>query len=198
MYTSILPQLLRHKEKLYERLWSRLAVGTALAEFCSVALVGILFFGAVMAMQEFTFAHAWGIGWRLAAVLMGSALICLPSLFVFSALRGSTLTLRELVYLLSGNFATMAVVLVAVAPIVWFFTWTDTPLPILAQLHVGVIALASVFGLLFFKNGMQAAHTQRKATMPDSHPATVILLPWLLLVIIVGVQMSVKLSPWYR
>ena len=50
-----------------------------------------------------------------------SALICLPSLYVFSAMTGSTFSWRSVAYALLAMLAMLSVLLVAFAPVLWVF-----------------------------------------------------------------------------
>lgn len=194
--------LLKNKERIYEGAkqqaqWNRIA-----AEFLLVSIVGTALFGLVMSTQGWEWQHSLRLVWKMLVLVWGPMLICTPSLYVFSALRGSRLTLSELVYLIVGSMATTGVVLLALAPVTWFFTWTTTTVEFIQGMNAFVIALSLAFGLLFLAKGstfinikyyeLEKERGSRKGRIMND-----VLLLWFILFLVVVLQMGEKLGPWY-
>ncbi|MBI2415597.1 MAG: hypothetical protein HYV33_02970 [Candidatus Kerfeldbacteria bacterium] len=200
MKQSATALLLKNKKQFYQTIfqpnrWNRLA-----AELMAVSLLGLASFGLVMGSYIPHWRWPLGLSWKMIVLLWGSVALCTPALFVFSAIRGSRITLPQLVYLLIGGLATSGIVVLALAPISWFFTWTDTSPGhlILRLMNGGMIAVSLLFGLYLIGQGLYAVHQQVKATTPESKAALDIVVIWLVLLIVVIAQMSAKLGPWYQ
>lgn len=183
--------LLKHKEKLYEAAFTPEQWNRIVAELLLVGLLGAGLFGVVMG--------SLGLSWRMILLIWGPLALCTPALFVFSAIRGSHITLRQLVYLLVGMLATSGVVLLALSPISWFFTWTDTSPDhgVLIVLNALMIVVAQLFGVFYLGKGMITINHRLKTSDVTDRAALDILLVWIILLLIVSVQMSHKLGPWY-
>jgi hypothetical protein len=64
----------------------------------------------------------WAAPVKIAAGLLISAAICLPSLYIFTCLSGSQARLTEVCGLLAGLLMLMTILLVGFAPVVWIFS----------------------------------------------------------------------------
>jgi hypothetical protein len=84
---------------------------------------------------------------KLPIIVVGSALLCTPTLYVFNALSGSRLTYLQTVSLALLMAAALALMLVAFAPIVWFFGVSTEGSAFMRTLHLAVFAVAAGFGL---------------------------------------------------
>lgn len=192
--------LLREKHTLFERLSTPRLWGPILLQLIVVGLLGLGGFGA--AMGAFTQSWSWPLllSGKIILLFWGTFALCIPSLFVFSALRGSRITLSQLLYLLIGSLATSGIVLGALLPISWFFSWTDATHygAVVRIIHVFALVIALFFGLHYLNQGLQAFHEEQQKTHPSHHPATDIVMLWCILVLIVGVQMAQKIGPWYE
>lgn len=190
--------LLKNQKQIYEASQTPSAWPKIIAEFIIASLISLALFGLVLATHKFSWPHAWELGWKTIVLLGGPIFICLPSLYVFASVRGSSLKLLPLVYLAIGTLATSGIVLLALTPITWFFTWTSNGLDFIRLLNAAAIGLGLIFGLFFLGKGILAIHKTQKAAYPESRAALDILLLWFILLIIVTVQMSHKLGPWYH
>ena len=64
----------------------------------------------------------WAAPVKIALGLMISALICLPSLYIFTCLGGSQARLVEVFGLLAGLLMLMTILLIGFAPVAWIFS----------------------------------------------------------------------------
>lgn len=189
--------LLKHKEEVFTLIHEKRKWNAITAQFVLLSLVGFALFGVVISTLT---PHWWFTGqlsWKMIAVLWGPTIICAPSLYVFSTIRGSRLTLPELAQLLCGMLATTAVVLLALAPISWFFTWTSEGLGFIQLMNGVMIGVSLLFGLFFFGKGMMVLNKKIEGNEKTTRFSPDILLVWFVLLLIVVVQMSDKLGPWY-
>jgi len=126
---------------------------------------------------------------KLPIVVLGTALLCTPTFYVFNAILGSRFTFRQTVVAVLFLAASAALVLVAFAPIAWFFTVSTKGEGFLVLLHVSVFLIAAWYGMRFLS-------TARKylgyldATQTPIHGAFLVV--WFGIVILVALQMA-----WY-
>ena len=86
-----------------------------------VAVVCSLVYGVVVG----TFSggdQLWTAPVKIAGGLLVSALICLPSLYIFACLSGSQARLVEIVGLVAGLLMLMTILLIGFAPVAWLFS----------------------------------------------------------------------------
>src|SRR3989442_442357 len=100
-----------------------------IAVFCSIV------YGVVVG----TFSggvQLWAAPVKIAAGLVVSALICLPSLYIFSCLSGSQARLVEVFGLLAGLLALTTVLLIGFAPVAWVLSESTQSLAAISEVHL--------------------------------------------------------------
>ncbi|MEK7470303.1 MAG: hypothetical protein AAB074_23280 [Planctomycetota bacterium] len=162
--------------------------------FCSLFLATLLFtagYGAVLGMYEPGIQILYA-GLKLPIVVLGTAMLCIPTFYVFNSILGSTLNFRQTVSLVFLMTAAVATILAAFAPIAWFFTVSAGTEGFLIVLHFAVFAIA----LLYAERLLAAIRDLlQTATGGTSVPRTFLTL-WLLLVSTVGTQMAWNFRPF--
>ena len=93
----------------------------------------------------------WAAPVKIAAGLMISAAICLPSLYIFACLSGSQARLAEVCGLLAGLLMLMTILLVGFAPVAWIFSQSTESLAWMGFLHLMFWFVATLFGGRFMK-----------------------------------------------
>lgn len=130
---------------------------------------------------------------KLPVVVLGTALLCTPTFYVFNAMLGSALTFRQTLAAVLFLSASTAVVLVAFAPIAWFFTVSTRGTGFLTVLHLAVFLVAALYG-------MRSLNTARKylAHIETSHTPIhgTFLFLWFAIVLFVALQMGWYLRPF--
>ncbi len=180
--------LLKNKESVFESKvhsvnWQRYGV-----EFFIVSILGMLFFGGLAA--DSTSWHAvWLQAVKFVALYWGSILLCLPSLFVFSAVRGSKITVSELAYYTVAGMATIGVVLLSIAPITGFFAWTTNTAATMQSINLLTGGVALLFGLYFIGRGYNFIHELRKTNDTKSQSGLDFFVLWFFLLMAVMAQM---------
>jgi hypothetical protein len=148
-----------------------------------VALVCSLVYGVVIG----TFSgerQLWAAPVKIAAGLIVSALICLPSLYIFSCLSGSQARIIEVVGLIAGLLALMTVLLVGFAPVAWIFSQSTNSLPAMGALHFLFWVIATWFGLRFLNAGFTHLSAKPGGTRI-----------WAMIFLLVMLQMTTALRP---
>ena len=158
---------------------SRLIVALLLiATVCSV--VYGLIVGSFSGGQQLWVAPA-----KIAAGLVVSAFICLPSLYIFSCLSGSPARLVEVFGLLAGLLTLVTVLLIGFAPVAWVFSQSTDSIVAMGVLHLLFWFIATWFGLRFLYVGF--AHLSARS----GGAITV----WIIIFLLVQLQMMTALRP---
>lgn len=127
-------------------------------------------------------------GWSLALAVMkvpliiiGSMVLCIPSLYVFTGLAGADLSPRAFATALGGFAGTTGLVLLALMPVIWLFSVSTIALGFVVWLHLLAWVIALVFGRQFL---VRSAAVARGVTGL-----------WLALLFVVSLQMTTYVRP---
>jgi hypothetical protein len=127
----------------------------------------------------------WAAPAKIAGGLLVSALICLPSLYIFTCLSGSQARLGEMCGLTAGLLLLMTILLIGFAPVAWLFSQSTDSVAWMGALHLIFWFVAKGFGLRFLDNGF--AHSQPRSRFG--------LHTWIVIFVLVAVQMTTALRP---
>ncbi|HLZ54344.1 MAG TPA: hypothetical protein VKS19_07685, partial [Verrucomicrobiae bacterium] len=136
--------------------------GRLIVAMLFVALMCSLIYGVVVG----TFSggtQLWAAPVKIAAGLMISALICLPSLYIFACLSGSQARLVEVCGLLAGLLMLMTLLLIGFAPVAWIFSQSTESLAWMGTLHLVFWFIATIFGLRFLEAGFSQSNARSHA-----------------------------------
>ena len=117
--------------------------------------------------------------------LMISALICLPSLYIFTCLSGSEARLVEITGLLAGLLMLMTILLIGFAPVAWIFSQSSESLAWMGSLHLAFWFVATGFGLRFLESGFSLSQARSHAGF----------FTWVIIFLLVALQMTTTLRP---
>jgi hypothetical protein len=175
--------ILRHPRRLMFQL-RQPGAGGLVAGMLFVAVVCSLIYGLVVG------SFSGGVQWWAAPVkiscgLLISALICLPSLYIFACLSGSQARLAEMFGLLAGLLMLMTILLIGFAPVAWLFSQSTESLPWMGTLHLIFWFVSTVFGVRFLSAAF--AHSNAKSNAG--------LNVWIVIFLLVCLQMSTALRP---
>lgn len=178
--------LLRAKQTLFANVLHRHIRWLAACELVLIGVIGAALYGAAVSLDTVSWQSLWTFAWQAATLLWLSVAVCFPSLAVFTAVRGSTASLRELFLFTLASVATIGLVLLSVAPIIAFFHWTGG-LPQNVNL---IVFIGSIFlGIIYLGQALIFAHEERKESTHSSAPAVDILVVWGILLMIVLFRM---------
>jgi hypothetical protein len=175
--------ILRHPRRVMFQL-RQPGSGKLIAAMLLVSIVCSLIYGVVVG----TFSggdQLWAAPVKIAAGLMISALICLPSLYIFTCLSGSQARLVEVCGLLAGLLMLMTILLIGFAPVAWIFSQSTESLSWMGTLHLIFWFIATIFGLRFLETGFSHSHAK-------SHAGFHV---WVIIFLLVALQMTTALRP---
>jgi len=175
--------ILRHPRRVMFQL-RQPGAGKLIALMLLVSVVSSLIYGVVVG----TFSgheQLWIAPAKIAMGLMISALICLPSLYIFTCLSGSQARLVEVCGLLAGLLMLMTILLIGFAPVAWIFSQSTESLPWMGTLHLIFWFIATIFGLRFLETGFSHSNARSHAGFHT----------WVIIFLLVAVQMTTALRP---
>ena len=158
--------------------------GKIIAGLLLVAVLCALVYGLVVG--SFSGGEQYWIApVKIVGGMMVAAIICLPSLFIFSCLAGSQARLMEVFGLVAGLLVLTTILLIGFAPVAWVFSQSTNSVAAMGALHLAFWAVATFFGWRFLKNGF--AHLSAQSTGA--------LHVWIIIFVLVCVQMTTALRP---
>ena len=149
-----------------------------------VSVICSLIYGVVVG----TFSgheQLWEAPTKIMTGLMISALICLPSLYIFTCLSGSQARLGEICGLLTGLLMLMTILLIGFAPVAWIFSQSSESIAWMGALHLIFWLVATFFGLRFLEAGFSQSEAKSHAGFNT----------WVIIFLLVSVQMTTALRP---
>lgn len=150
-----------------------LLVGTALCYALYGAAAGFFQGGA----------QVWLAAFKVPLIIGMTFLLCLPSLFVFSALAGADWSGRKFLAVVSGFAATLGLLLAALLPIAWLFSVSSRYLASAVWLHILLWLLAIGVGWRFLSLALSDIGARGGMIL------------WLLLFCVVSFQVATFLRP---
>ena len=130
-------------------------------------------------------AQLWIAPAKIAGGMLVCAVICLPSLYIFSCLAGSQARLIEVVGLVAGLLVLTTILLIGFAPVAWVFSQSTSSLAAMGALHLAFWLVATFFGWRFLRDGFKHLSAQSSGA----------LYVWMFIFVIVCVQMTTALRP---
>ena len=155
-----------------------------MASMCVVAILCAVIYGVVVG----TFSGGpqfWIAPAKVAGGLLVSALICLPSLYIFACLSGSQARLAEIFGLVLGLLMLTTILLIGFAPVAWLFSQSTQSVIWMAALHLAFWFVATVFGLRFLEAGFSHSQARSRAGFNT----------WVVIFVLVVLQMTTALRP---
>ena len=149
-----------------------------------IILAGLALFG--VAAVDFTHGIQW---WAAPLKLMGglflSALLCLPSLYIFSCLSGLEIRFKTSLGLLLAALALSGLLLAGFTPVVWVFSQSSDSLPFMGAIMIVIWCISLFFGLKFLSTAARALGMKHRLHLRL----------WMGIFILVTFQMSCALRP---
>ena len=130
-------------------------------------------------------AQLWAAPVKVTLGLLISALICMPSLYIFACLSGSEARLAEICGLVAGLLMLMTILLIGFAPVAWLFSQSTESVAWMGALHLVFWLISTLFGLRFLKTGFSHSEAHSAAGLNT----------WMVIFMLVVVQMTTALRP---
>jgi hypothetical protein len=180
---AIVEAILRQPRRLMYQLrqpgGSKLIVGMVFLTLACGLIYGLII-GSFSGHEQW-----WAAPVKFTGGLLIAGLICLPSLYIFAGLSGSTARLAEIAGLVAGLLLLMTVLLIGFAPVAWLFSQSTDSIVWMGFLHLFFWLVATAFGLRFLDAGFR--QTQARSTAG--------LKTWTIIFVLVALQMSTALRP---
>lgn len=175
--------ILRHPRRVMFHL-RQPGSGRIVAAMLFVALACGLVYGVIVG------SFSGGVQWwaapvKVAGGLFISALICLPSLYIFGCLSGSQARLAEVFGLVAGLLMLMTILLIGFAPVAWLFSQSTESIVWMGVLHLLFWFVATIFGLRFLHAGFSHSKARSSAGLNT----------WVVIFVLVILQMTTALRP---
>lgn len=149
-----------------------------------IAVASLAIFGLVVGSFS-AGTQLWAAPLKIIGGLLFSAIICLPSLYIFTCLGGLDAKFRTVAGLMCCMVALTALLLVGFAPVVWLFSVSSDSIGFMGFLLVVLWVLCAGFGLtLVFRAG-------RALGMQSSGHLAI----WCFVFLLVTLQMPTTLRP---
>jgi len=144
---TCLEMLLRNPGALAHHIHFKSAANTGFY-LALIAVFSLGVFGFVLGLFSGG-TQLWAAPLKIAGGMLFSAAICLPSLYIFSALGGIEVRLQSIAIVLLGMIALTGVLLLGFAPISWVFSQSTDSMFFFAFLNLVFWAIGLFFGLGF-------------------------------------------------
>ncbi|MGC6427037.1 MAG: hypothetical protein ACON5H_08590 [Akkermansiaceae bacterium] len=182
--SAVFECLLKHPHSLINTIRQsenpRLLVGKLIL----LASGGFLIFG--FTLGSFSFQNQlWAAPLKTILGLTIATLICLPSLCIFSALTGTSLSIKEIGQGMAGALALIAALLLGFTPVLWVFSQSTDSEPFFGFLVLIAWLIAVFFGTGLLLKMLDHTGTKKKAPLRI----------WIGIFLLVSLQMSTTLRP---
>lgn len=156
----------------------------ATGKFAFMAFISIALFGFVLGCFA-KHDQLWAAPAKISVGLLFSAIICFPSLYIFSTLAGARVGIGQLAACLAGALALAGLLLLGFAPAIWIFAESTKSLGFMGSLAIGSWLVAVLFALRFLRSVVTATGGTQKG------PLTI----WSVVFLLVTLQMTTSLRP---
>jgi hypothetical protein len=169
-------------------------LGSYMASLLLTTLLFSAAYGAILGMVQPGVQTLYAAA-KLPIVVLGTAFLCTPTFYVFNAILGSKFTLKQTVAAILFLAALSALVLMAFAPIAWFFTVSTGGIGFLTSLHLFIFYVAVSYGIRSL-NQARKYLSHLDETQTPIHGGFLFL--WFLIVLFVALQMAYYLRPFFE
>lgn len=150
------------------------------------------FYGAIMGSYN-SWMQAFSSGIKLWLLFFLCLLICFPSFYIVQLILGSKVGIKQLLVILLGGFVVTTTIMVAFAPIIFFFQLTGDNYHFLQLLHVFIFLFAGFFGMRTVLEALKSVFAE-SGVYPKIGLSVFRI--WVLIFAFVGIQLSWNLRPF--
>jgi len=131
----------------------------------------------------------WGIAamtvWKAPLIALCAMLLCLPSLYVFTAVLGSPISLRQAFALGSACLAMTGLIVVGLSPVAWLFSVSTESLPFVTIMTFIIWLIALPFASRFLHRAGETGLLKHQGGLKV----------WFVILIVVTLQMTTVMRP---
>jgi hypothetical protein len=190
---AVVGAILRAQGAVLRDLKSERNLGRYLSSMTLATLFFTAAYGAIMGLFQPGLQTLYAAA-KLPIVVLGTALLCTPTFYVFNSILGSRFTFPQTLATVLFLASATALVLVAFAPIAWLFTVSTKGPEFLVFLHLLIFVIAVWYGLGTLNTArrylayIDASHTPINAGF---------LAIWCVIALVVALQMSYYFRPLF-
>lgn len=205
----IIERFLRDRESVWQQIGDEVALPQMIGQMLVSSGTALACYGAVIGIFSQQPLQALSSAVKLPLLFLLTLLLCLPTLYLLNLLWNGQLSVPQLVALTLSAITVASAMLLAFAPVTFFFLVTTThSYPFFVLLNVAILGFSSITGLQFLVQGSHYLNARlvREAGEPaeDAPPAprayavhATLLRGWLLLYAFVGTQLAWTLRPFF-
>lgn len=189
---AILIQLLRNRKQVLVDIQKQIKLDSKIASLILSSSCCFACYGAIMGAYSGSLQIASSTV-KLPALYLLTLLICLPTLFIFDTLFGSSLSFPQYVAMGLTAAGTTSLLLVSFAPVMLFFLLSIRDYNFFLLLNVLVMAFTGAIGIRLFYNDMcDVVGPKVSCRLPRRY----LLMSWIVLYGLIGSQLGWTLSPF--
>lgn len=180
---AVLDALLKRPRQLIAQM-HQVPLGRLPVTLGTLALAGFAIYGLLVG----TFSggrQLWAAPVKIAAGSVLSALICLPSLYIFSCLGGASVRLAPLCGVLLASLCLNALLLLSFAPVAWIFSQSTDSVALMGTLHLTFWGIGFVFAARLISTSADLIGAKDKGYLRV----------WYIVFALVCLQMTTSLRP---
>lgn len=182
---TLLSSLLQHPRRVVFTLHQPRG-GAVAAALMLIAILCLALFGLVVGSFSGG-TQLWASPLKITAGALVAAIICLPSLYVFTCLGGAGehLRLGGLWGLMAGLLALEGLLLISFAPVAWIFSASTESVAFVSALYLFFWIIAIYFGVRFLRSGATYLGIADRGYLRI----------WIIIFLLVNLQMMTALRP---
>lgn len=192
-------RILRNREGYFEGIFGEKGLAGLFRRFLVAVLVLAALYGVAMGAASFRMGFWHGVeqvissGIKVPLLYLLSLAVCFPVLYFVIVLLGSRLSFLQTLVLILMALVLNCILLAGCAPIVLFFTFTDSSYEFIKLLHVVIFVFSGAWAMQALWHGLTAM-CEKWNLYPKQ--AVRILQVWILVYGFVGTQMAWSLRPF--
>lgn len=190
---TVMMSFLRDRNKFLEDIYKNVRLEKKIVSLLICSSLFLAFYGAIIGSFSGGLQIV-GSAIKLPALYLITLIICLPALYFFDVILGSSRTFEQYLTLLLASMAMISVMLFGFAPITLFFRLSINDYQFFKLLNVVIFAITGIIGVSFFYRGMLFLNSQDSK---KTNQSTAIVRVWLFLYAFVGSQMGWTLRPFF-
>lgn len=180
--SNIMENLLKHPGRLLHACQSG---NSAVAlRLLIIMIVSLSVFGLLLGSFSGG-TQLWAAPLKITVGMIVAVMICLPSLYIFSALDGLNARLHQIVSVLLSMVALSGLLMLGFAPVIWVFSTSTDSIGFMGFLALIFWVIGMYFGTRLLLNAVGSLGLQSKSYLKL----------WIILFTVVTLQMSTSLRP---
>ncbi len=190
---AVVETILRDRQHFFEEIREGVNVPEKIRAMLVSSVAFLAVYGAVLGSTH-SLVQALSSAVKLPFLFLATMLVCIPTLYIFSILFGSSQRLNQSIALVLSAITVIGVLQLSFASITLFFMLTTSGYQFFKLLNVFFFTVAGIIGMLFLVQGMRLITTGDKAQGQKGRG--LVLYFWVLLYAFVGSQMAWTLRPF--